>query len=243
MQKGIMIKLFKALLVLVAAVIVAILIVLAGIAAINVYMRVSTRIVTTLTSEDQRLTDGELNEIEKLDPECAIVLGAGISDPETPSPMLKDRLDAAVLLYKQGAVKRLLLTGDNGNETHDEIHVMLKYCLGQGVPGSSIFCDHAGFSTYDSMDRADSIYEVKRAVVVTQKYHLPRALYLARRSGIKAVGVASDQRPHSGQQDRDIREVLASVKDFIKGLRDPGATYGGDKIPITGDGAEASHGE
>ena len=190
------------------------------------------------------VSEEERKRIEELDPECAIVLGAGISGPETPTMMLKDRLDLAIWLYDKGLVPKLLLTGDNGQVQHNEIHVMLKYCLDAGVPKEKIFCDHAGFSTYESMYRADYIFGVKRAVVVTQYYHLFRALWLADGFGIEALGAASDQQqPYPYQDARNKREILARVKDFFTTIFKPRPKYLGEEIPITGESGEVSHGE
>lgn len=181
-------------------------------------------------------------KLQEFDAECAIVLGCGIEDENTPSPMLKDRLDAGITLYKEGLASKLLLSGDNGQVGHNEIHVMLKYAKDSGVPESDIFCDHAGFSTYDSMYRAIDIFKVERAVIVTQKYHEYRALYIAEKLGMEVVGVASDQQSYFGQSYREGREILARCKDFFKANFRSKATYSGDAIPISGSGI-ISHGE
>ena len=170
-----------------------------------------------------------------------MVLGAGIIDSETPSPMLKDRLDAAIMLYYSGAAPKILLTGDNGTNEHNEIHVMLNYTKNAGVPEEDIFCDHAGFSTYESCVRAGTIFKVKKMIVVTQKYHLYRALYMSKKLGYEVLGAASDQRSYAGQSARDVREVAARVKDFFL-VRTGAGAVGGEEIPITGDGT-VSHGE
>ena len=175
-------------------------------------------------------------------PECIMVLGCGISDKETPTPMLRDRLETAIMLYRAGVAPKVLLTGDNGTLTHNEIHVMLKYMRDAGIPEEDIFCDHAGFSTYESMYRAVDIFCVRRMIVVTQTYHMYRSLYIAHGLGIEAVGVASDQKVYAGQAQREIREVLARVKDFFQSKSKPPATFGGEEIPITGSGV-SSHGE
>lgn len=187
-----------------------------------------------LTSEYQNMKD--------FDADCIMVLGAGIRDEETPTPMLADRLDAGILLYKNGVAPKILLTGDNGTVTHNEIHVMLNYVKKAGVPEEDIFCDHAGFSTYDSMYRAKSIFEVESLMVVTQTYHEYRALYIAEKLGLEAKGIASDQEKYAGQQFREIREVLARVKDWGKTLLKPEATLGGESLPISGNGI-STHGE
>ena len=192
-------------------------------------------------TKDDFLTT-EYKSMKDVDADCIIVLGAGIVDAETPSPMLKDRLDTGILLYKNNVAPKILLTGDNGTEEHNEIHVMLNYVKKAGVPEEDIFCDHAGFSTYDSMYRAKSIFEVERAVVVTQTYHEYRALYVAEKLGLEAKGVASDQEKYSGQSVRELREVLARIKDFGKCIIKPESLLGGDVIPISGSGL-SSHGE
>ncbi len=174
--------------------------------------------------------------------QCAIVLGCGIEDNETPSPMLKDRLDLGIALYQGGYVGKILLSGDNGQEGHNEIHVMLKYTKDAGVCEEDIFCDHAGFSTYDSMYRAADIFKVEKAIVVTQKYHEYRALYIAKKLGIQVCGASSDQEKYLGQTYRQLREILARNKDFVKANIRAKATYGGDAIPISGSGI-VSHGE
>ena len=200
--------------------------------------------VTVQNTESISITEEEKERIRDLDPECAIVLGAGINGPETPSMMLRDRLDLAIELYEEGLVPKLLLTGDNGQVQHNEIHVMLKYCLDAGIPEEKIFCDHAGFSTYESMYRADYIFEVSRAVVVTQYYHLFRALWLADSFGIEALGAASDQQqPYPYQDARNKREILARVKDYFTAIFKPKPTYLGEKIPIESESGVESHGE
>ncbi len=194
----------------------------------------------TDTKDDFLVT--EYDEMKELDADCIMILGAGIRDDETPSPMLKDRLDTGILLYRNGVAPKILLTGDNGTEKHNEIHVMLKYVKDAGVPEKDIFCDHAGFSTYDSVYRAKNIFQVEKMIIVTQTYHEYRALYIAEKLDIEAKGIASDQEKYAGQPVREIREVFARVKDFGKSLIKPESALGGDPIPINGSGV-SSHGE
>lgn len=182
------------------------------------------------------------DEMLEFGADCIIVLGAGISDRETPSPMLKDRLDLGIALYEKGIAPKLLLSGDNGQVGHNEIHVMLSYAKKAGVPEEDIFCDHAGFSTYDSMYRAQSIFGVKKAIVVTQEYHEYRALYIGKKLGLDVKGAASDQASYRGQQARDFREFLARNKDFFKVMTEASSLLGGEAIPISGSGI-ISHGE
>lgn len=199
-------------------------------------------ILGAITENKNSFLTVEVKKMKKVDADCIMVLGAGIRDDETPTPMLKDRLDTGIMLYNQGVAPKILLTGDNGTMEHNEIHVMLNYVRKAGVPDKDIFCDHAGFSTYDSMYRAKDIFEIEKMIVVTQTYHEYRALYIAEKLGIEVKGVASDQMRYSGQPVREIREVLARVKDYFKTITKPEAVLGGDVIPINGSGI-ISHGE
>ena len=108
--------------------------------------------------------------------------------------------------------------------------------LDEGIPSGDIFMDHAGFSTYESMYRARDIFQVKKIIIVTQRYHMYRALYVARAMGMEAYGVESDPRQYGGQKMRDLRELLARPKDLIYTIVMPKPTYLGDAIPVSGDG-------
>ena len=164
--------------------------------------------------------------------DCILVLGAGLSADGTPSPMLEDRLYLAIYLYQQGYSSKLLLSGDNGTEYYDEVTAMRNYVLDQGVPDSAVVCDYAGFSTYDSMYRAQGIFCVERAIVVTQGYHLSRALFIGKALDMDVYGAAADQETFNGQQARDLREIVARDKDLIKSFIKPEAKIMGDKLPI-----------
>ncbi|MEE0691623.1 MAG: ElyC/SanA/YdcF family protein [Lachnospiraceae bacterium] len=212
--------------------------------AVNYYIKHTTedKILTAYTQDKSSLSEEETEALREQEADCILILGAGIQDDETPTPMLKDRLDAGIDLYWQGVAPKVLLTGDNGTASHNEIHVMLNYTLDAGVPEEDIFCDHAGFSTYDSMYRAKEIFGAESVIVVTQTYHEYRSLYIADRLGISAVGAAADQERYAGQFLRDFREILARVKDFIKVSARPESEIGGEAIPISGNGI-ISHGE
>ncbi|MDF3000821.1 MAG: SanA protein [Bacillota bacterium] len=171
-----------------------------------------------------------------LNADCILVLGAGLRPDGSPNLMLKDRLDQGLALYFAGAAPKLLLTGDNGQEQYDEVNAMKQYVLDAGVPAEDIFLDHAGFSTYESMYRARDIFEVKRAIVVTQKYHQFRAVYAAIKLGMEAYGVSAVEIAYAGQDYREFREVLARTKDFFKLIVKPEPTYLGEAIPISGSG-------
>lgn len=187
-------------------------------------------------------SDQQIEKLQSFQADCIMVLGAGIKDAETPSDMLRDRLDVGIALYKQKVAPKLLLTGDNGQIGYNEIHVMLNYAKDAGVPEEDIFCDHAGFSTFDSMYRASSIFEANKMIVVTQQYHEYRALYLGKELGMQVLGVASDQKSYRGSIYREVREILARLKDFFKVKLGGEALLGGEAIPINGSGL-ISHGE
>jgi len=187
--------------------------------------------------DDYLITDEAALE---LGADCILVLGAGLKADGTPNHMLQDRLDKGIELYKAGAAPKLLLSGDNGQEEYDEVNAMKEYTLNAGVPSEDIFMDHAGFSTYESMYRARDIFLVEKVIIITQRYHQYRALYTARGLGIESYGVVSEPRAYAGQKYRDIREMLARDKDFLKMIIQPEPTYLGDTIPISGSGL-ASH--
>lgn len=172
----------------------------------------------------------------KLHADCILVLGAGVYSNGKPSPMLVDRLSEGVHLYKLGASEKLLMSGDHSRVNYDEVDVMKNYAKDKGVSSKNIFMDHAGFSTYESMYRARDIFKSKKIIIVTQKYHMYRALYIAKKLGLNAYGVPSDPRTYGGQTIRDLREVLARTKDVVNVIIQPKPTYLGDSIPISGNG-------
>jgi SanA protein len=206
-------------------------------AATNFYVVQSGEkdIVATVDSSDLFVDKTIIRSLQDMHPDCILVLGAAVRG-NTPSKMLQDRLDVAVALYKAGVAPKLLLSGDNGSVNYNEVAVMQKYVLKAGIPAKDIFLDHAGFSTYESMYRARDVFMVKTAVVVTQKYHLYRALQIGRALGMTVRGVASDQKSYGGQDYRDLREIVARIKDVFQTIIQPKPTYLGPEIPISGDG-------
>ena len=168
--------------------------------------------------------------------ECIVVFGAGVKEDGTLSDMLADRMDTGIALYKAGAGRKLLLSGDHGTETYDEVGSMCDYAVAAGVPEEDIFLDHAGFSTYETLCRAQGVFGVRSAVLVTQEYHLYRALYIAEALGFDAVGVSADRHRYVYQWYRDLREIAARNKDFFTCLFRPEPTYLGESIAIVGDG-------
>ena len=140
-----------------------------------------------------------------------------------PSDMLHDRLQRGVELYQLGAAPKLLMSGDHGRTNYDEVDAMKQFAVDAGIASEDVFMDHAGFSTYESIYRAVKVFEAKKIIIVTQNYHLYRALYIAESFGLEAYGVHADYRNYSGQTAMDTREVLARVKDFffVKHLMKP----------------------
>lgn len=167
--------------------------------------------------------------------DCVLVLGCAVWG-EKPSHMLEDRLMVGIELCKNGASEKLLVSGDHGSDEYDEVNVMKKFATDRGLDSEDVFMDHAGFSTYESMYRARDIFKAKKVLIVTQEYHLYRAIYVARKLGLDAYGVSSDLRDYGGQDFRDIREVLARTKDFVFSIVQPEPTYLGEAIPVQGDG-------
>ena len=186
------------------------------------------------------LTQQQAAQLQDVD--CIIVLGCQVKSDGTPSHMLEDRLKRGVALYSLGAAPKLLMSGDHGQEEYDEVDAMKRYAVEAGIPSEDVFMDHAGFSTYETVYRAREIFQADKVIIVTQRYHLYRAMYIADALGMEAYGVAADYRRYSGQFARDIREVLARVKDFGMSIVQPGPTYLGEAIPISGNG-ELTHDE
>ncbi len=210
------------------------LIIIAGIALLGILSVVFINLRVKAVARKKIITSQEALELKDVD--CILVLGCKVKDNGEPSPMLLDRLITGTELYKEGAAPKILMSGDHGRDTYDEVNVMKKYALDNGIPSEDVFMDHAGFSTYDSIYRAKHIFEAKKVIIVTQEYHLNRALYLAHKLGLEAYGVPADLRDYSGQTMRDIREIAARCKDFALGAFKPKPTYLGDVIPISGDG-------
>ena len=185
-------------------------------------------------AKDNILTAQEAAQLTDVD--CILVLGCGVRDDGTPSHMLEDRLRRSMELYELGASQKLLMTGDHGQTDYDEVNTMKAFAVDGGAAAEDVFMDHAGFSTYESIYRAKEIFQAEKIIIVSQEYHLYRAIYIARQLGLEAYGVSADYRNYSGQAMRDVREVLARVKDFGTCIFKPKPTYLGEAIPIWGDG-------
>lgn len=192
---------------------------------INLYVRISTN--------KQIIKENDYTELSDVD--CIIILGAGIWE-DKPSPMLEDRLLEGIKLYQNSVSDKIIMSGDHGRREYDEVNIMKNYAIEKGIPSENIFMDHAGFSTYESIYRAKDIFEAKKVVIVTQEYHLYRALYIANQLGLESYGVGADPRQYVGATYRELREILARDKDFIKCIFKPEPTYLGDTIPVSGNG-------
>ena len=166
--------------------------------------------------------------------DAIIVLGDGVNENGLPSSILEDRLSSALDILDIGVDGKLLLSGDHGRNYYNEVGVMKKFILNNSdIDEKNIFLDHAGFSTYDTIYRANKIFRVKSAIIVTNEYHLPRALYLANKLGIDAYGYASDKRKYYYIQYYKKREKLAQIKDFIYvNILKAKPIFLGDEIPI-----------
>ena len=162
-------------------------------------------------------------EAMSLNADCILVLGAGVRPDGSPSPMLEDRLIQGIDLYMMGDSKKLLMSGDNTRKGYDEVNTMKQYALDKGIASEDVFMDHAGISTYDSIYRAKEIFQADNIIIVTQQYHLYRALYISESLGINAYGVSANPRIYVGQELRDLREIMARVKDFVKCVFKPPA--------------------
>lgn len=177
----------------------------------------------------------EPEDIEGLptDFDCILVLGAGLYANGTPKPMLGDRLTVACDAYKAGLSERLLMSGDHLYESYNEPKAMKNFAKEQGIDANVIFLDHAGASTYDSVYRAINIFGAKKILIVTQEYHLYRAVYIARALGAETYGVSSSLRSYTLQVKFSVREWAARVKDFLFSIVKPEAAYMGEKIDLS----------
>lgn len=145
--------------------------------------------------------------VQDVPPEpVAIVFGAGIG-----TPVLSDRVATAVKLYNSGKVKKILMTGDNGHANYDEPNAMKALAIVAGVPARDIVCDYAGFRTYDSLYRARDIFDVHQAILVTQGFHLPRAIFIAKSLGMSVIGIDASLHSYGGEETLyELREIVAS---------------------------------
>ena len=202
----------------------------AGLLGASLVICLNTRVITS--ASDYVITD--FSGLSGYD--CILVLGAGVRSGGEPSPMLRDRLSRALELYEAGVSGKLVMSGDHGSEYYDEVNAMKNWAVDAGAASEDVFMDHAGFSTYESLYRLKEVFCAESVVIVTQRYHLYRALYTARALGLDAVGVPAEEITYSGQTYRNVRELAARVKDVIYAAIKPKPAFLGDTIPVWGNG-------
>ena len=176
------------------------------------------------------------SEIEKApNAEVALVLGAKVYNDGRLSDMLRDRADTAVDLYNAGKVTKILMSGDHGTPEYDEVNTAKDYLLAQGVKGEDIFLDHAGFDTYDSLYRAKEIFRARSVAIISQNFHLPRAVYIGQGLGLEAYGVSADRHFYGSTDNNMVREIFADVKAFLDVKLSAKSRFLGPAIPLSGD--------
>ena len=188
----------------------------------------------------RRTTGGDILTVQEAaeltDIDAIVVLGCQVRPDGTPSLMLQDRVDKSVELYKAGAASKIIMSGDHHTQDYDEPGKMKEVAVSQGVEARDVFQDHGGLSTYETMYRAKEVFGAKRVVIVTQRYHLYRSLYIAQALGLEAYGVPALEVNYPGQTYRDVREILARCKDVVKSISQPLPTYLGKAVDLDGDG-------
>ena len=212
-------KLLKILIIVIAALTV---LCIFGVVIINFYVK--------KTAGKRIVSAEEAAKLEDID--CVIVPGCLVHSDNTLSGMLADRLRRGVELYDSGAAPKLLMSGDHGRKDYDEVNAMKAYAVAHGVPSEDVFMDHAGFSTYETIYRAKEIFGAKRVIIVTQEYHLYRALYIAERFGIEAYGTIRTAGRRRGICARSWRGARIILRQFssrnrrISGRRSRSAATG-----------------
>jgi len=196
-------------------------------------------LVMTVSTSMVKLTAESMVTAETLSPDtdfdCILVLGAGVRDDGTPSDMLYDRVRVSAEVYAALGDVPLLMSGDHTGD-YNEVGVMKSLAVEMGVPSKDVFLDHEGYSTYESLYRAKNVFGAKKMVIITQEYHLHRALYIARELGLEAVGISADLRPYRGQSRYNAREHLARFKDFFATARGDYDGHLDPPVDLNGDG-------
>ena len=193
------------------------------IVSINLYIVGSTRgdIHTSLDSVPTQQT--------------GLLLGALVHSDGSLSTAVQDRVDTTVELYRDGKISKILVSGDHGQVNYDEVNTIRKHLMAKGVKEEDIFLDHAGFDTYDSVYRARDVFQVKSIVIISQAFHLPRAVFVAKALDVDAVGYVADKQDYPQRKRNTVREWLARIKSWKDVVVEPQPTYLGETIPITGD--------
>ncbi len=196
----------------------------------NIFMWLGTQ-GRVMTAEEFADAEAHRDEFD-----CILILGAGVRPGGVPSDMLRDRLEVGIELYFAGYADKLVMSGDHMGQYYDEVGVMKQYAIQAGVPSKDIYLDHAGLSTYDSISRLAAAEDVGRVLIVTQSYHLYRALHLAKSFGMEAYGLSADLNRYRGQLLRELREVAARTKDAVFAVTKPDPTYVGYPISFAESG-------
>lgn len=202
------------------------------------YLACNLTVVLSARSSVMELETGEKTDFQA---DAILVLGAGVRANGRPSLMLEDRLLTALALYRANVCARIIVSGDHGSSDYDEVNVMKSYLVDQGVPSDVVFMDHAGFDTYDSLYRAKAVFGAKSLIVVTQRYHAYRAVYIGERLGIRCRAVAAPILSNTGtgyakQPWFTFRETAARTKDVFICLFRPAPRYLGDPVDLSGSG-------
>ena len=200
---------------------------------ISIIIILTINFYVILSTKNQIINKENITDLKDID--CILILGAGVWNNE-PSPMLEDRLLKGIELYENNISPKIIMSGDHREENYDEVNTMKRYAIKKEIPSENIFMDHAGLSTYDSIYRAKEIFQAKKIIIVTQEYHLYRALYIANSLDLEAYGVSTDKKIYNNQIKKEIRELLARNKDFVKSILKPEPTYLGKSIPVNGNG-------
>ncbi len=193
------------------------------------FVSVNARVIRS--SSPRLISADAATNLENVD--CILVLGSSVQPNGTLNRVVRERVDTALALYESGVSERLLMSGDHGKVNYDEVNAMKQYCVDKGVNPDVIFLDHAGFNTYDSIYRAKAIFGVQKMIIVSQEYHLYRAVYIANKLGIEVYGVAAEQEADTALIT-NLRESVARVKDYFSCSFHLEPTVLGEPIPISG---------
>lgn len=206
---------------------------------ISIILLLSLIVFVSLVNTSINKAGNKMCDKNNLNKQAALILGAKVWSNGEMSDIFKDRAITAINLYKEGKVKKILVSGDHGRENYDEVNSAKKYLLENGVKSEDIFLDHAGFDTYDSLYRAKYIFKAESLVVVTQNFHLPRALYISDKLGIDSCGVSADRQKYYGEKAMYRREILAKIKAWSNVVFHSKPKYLGNEIPLSGSGLES----
>lgn len=168
--------------------------------------------------------------------QAALVLGARVWENGKMSDIFRDRVKVGLALYENEKVDKILVSGDHGRIDYDEVNAAKDFLLDAGVPDEDIFLDHAGFDTYDSLYRAKHIFQVKSLLIVTQNFHLPRAIFIGDSLDMDVFGVNADLQKYKGEKHRNFREKLACIKAFFNVVFKSKPKFMGEVLVIDGDG-------